>query len=75
VADLADDDERVAYLHDTQVTFVLVGRLQEESGYGWVDTDNAAGSAMAVQHLAAQGHQRIAYLGLASLGRGGRPAA
>ena len=63
VADLADDDERVAYLQATQVPFVLVGRLREESGYCWVDTDNAAGSAMAVQHLAETGHQHIAYLG------------
>jgi LacI family transcriptional regulator len=63
LADPADDDERVAYLQDTQVPFVLVGRLREDSGYCWVDTDNAAGSAMAVQHLAAQGHRRIGYLG------------
>ena len=63
VADPADDDERVAYLQDAQVPFVLVGRLREEAGYCWVDTDNAVGSAMAVQHLAAQGHERIAYLG------------
>jgi Periplasmic binding protein-like domain len=63
LADLAYDDERVAYLQATEVPFVLVGRLQEDTGYCWVDTDNAAGSVMAVQHLAAQGHQRIAYLG------------
>jgi LacI family transcriptional regulator len=63
VADLAYDDERVAYLQATQVPFVLVGRLREEAGYCWVDTDNAAGSMLAVQHLAAQGHQHIAYLG------------
>jgi LacI family transcriptional regulator len=63
VADLAYDDERVAYLQATQVPFVLVGRLQEESGYCWVDTDNAAGSILAVQHLAGRGHRRIAYLG------------
>jgi DNA-binding LacI/PurR family transcriptional regulator len=63
LADLADDDERVAYLQDTQVPFVLVGRLGEESGYCWVDTDNAAGSVLAVQHLVQQGHRRIAYLG------------
>jgi DNA-binding LacI/PurR family transcriptional regulator len=63
LTDLAYDDERVAYLHDTQVPFVLFGRLREEAGYCWVDTDNAAGSAMAVQHLVEQGHQRIAYLG------------
>jgi DNA-binding LacI/PurR family transcriptional regulator len=63
LTDLAYDDERVTYLHDTQVPFVLFGRLQTEAGYCWVDTDNAAGSAMAVQHLVEQGHQRIAYLG------------
>jgi LacI family transcriptional regulator len=63
VADLAYDDERIAYLHDTQVPFVLVGRLNEESGYCWVDTDNAAGSVMAVQPLAEHGHQHTAYLG------------
>jgi DNA-binding LacI/PurR family transcriptional regulator len=63
LTDLADDDERVAYLQDTQVPFVLVGRLQEETGYCWVDTDNAAGSVMAVQHLVGQGHRHIAYLG------------
>jgi DNA-binding LacI/PurR family transcriptional regulator len=63
VADLADDDERVAYLQEAQVPFVLVGRLQTEAGYCWVDTDNATGSAIAVAHLAAQGHDRIGYLG------------
>jgi DNA-binding LacI/PurR family transcriptional regulator len=63
VADLADDDERVAYLHATGVPFVLVGRLWEASGYCWVDTDNAAGSVLAVEHLVQQGHRRIAYLG------------
>jgi DNA-binding LacI/PurR family transcriptional regulator len=63
LTDLAYDDERVAYLHATGVPFVLVGRLEEESGYCWVDTDNAAGSVLAVQHLAEQGHHHIAYLG------------
>jgi DNA-binding LacI/PurR family transcriptional regulator len=63
LTDLAYDDERVAYLQDTQVPFVLFGRLREESGYCWVDTDNAAGSILAVQHLVQQGHQQIAYLG------------
>ena len=63
LTDVAYDDERVAYLQDTQVPFVLFGRLGEDTGYCWVDNDNAAGSAMAVQHLVGQGHQRIAYLG------------
>jgi DNA-binding LacI/PurR family transcriptional regulator len=63
VSDPTDDDERVAYLHDAQVPFVLFGRLREETGYCWVDTDNVAGSMMAVAHLATQGHERIVYLG------------
>jgi len=63
LSDPAYDDERVAYLQDARVPFVVFGRLREESGYCWVDTDNAAGSTLAVAHLAAQGHQRIAYLG------------
>jgi DNA-binding LacI/PurR family transcriptional regulator len=63
LTDLAYDDERVAYLQDTQVPFVLFGRLRAETGYCWVDTDNVAGSMLAVQHLVQQGHQRIAYLG------------
>jgi DNA-binding LacI/PurR family transcriptional regulator len=63
LSDPAYDDDRVAYLQDAGVPFVLVGRLREETGYCWVDTDNVAGSVLAVAHLAAQGHQRIAYLG------------
>lgn len=63
LTDLAYDDERVAYLQDAQVPFVLFGRLREDSGYCWVDTDNVAGSVMAVEHLVEQGHERIAYLG------------
>jgi DNA-binding LacI/PurR family transcriptional regulator len=63
LSDPAYDDERVAYLQDTGVPFVLFGRLRADSGYCWVDTDNAAGSMMAVAHLAGQGHERIAYLG------------
>jgi DNA-binding LacI/PurR family transcriptional regulator len=63
LSDPAYDDERVAYLRDARVPFVVFGRLREVSGYCWVDTDNAAGSMLAVAHLAAQSHQRIAYLG------------
>jgi DNA-binding LacI/PurR family transcriptional regulator len=63
VSDPTDDDERVAYLHDAEVPFVVFGRLREETGYCWVDNDNVAGSMMAVAHLIEQGHERIAYLG------------
>jgi DNA-binding LacI/PurR family transcriptional regulator len=63
VTDLAYGDERVAYLQDAQAPYVLLGRLEDEAGYCWVDNDNAAGSMMAVEHLVQQGHERIAYLG------------
>jgi DNA-binding LacI/PurR family transcriptional regulator len=63
VSDPAYDDERVAYLQDAQVPFVVFGRLREDTGYCWVDNDNVAGSVMAVAHLVEQGHERIAYLG------------
>jgi DNA-binding LacI/PurR family transcriptional regulator len=63
LTDPAYHDERVAYLQDAQVPFVLFGRLGDEAGYCWVDNDSVAGSVMAVEHLARQGHERIAYLG------------
>lgn len=63
VTDIAYDDERVAYLQTAEAPFVLFGRLGTERGYCWVDTDNVAGSILAVEHLARQGHERIAYLG------------
>ncbi len=63
LTDVAYDDERVAYLQDAEVPFVLFGRQRDEAGYCWADTDNVAGSVMAVEHLLEQGHERIAYLG------------
>jgi DNA-binding LacI/PurR family transcriptional regulator len=63
VTDIAYDDERVAYLQTARAPFVLFGRLGNESGYCWVDTDNVAGSILAVEHLARRGHRRIGYLG------------
>lgn len=63
LTDPAYADERIAYLDDGPVPFVLVGRLRRETGYCWVDNDNVAGSVMAVEHLTGQGHERIAYLG------------
>ncbi len=63
LTDVAYDDERVAYLQDAEVPFVLFGRLRQETSYCWADNDNVAGSVIAVEHLVEQGHQRIAYLG------------
>jgi len=63
VSDVVYDDDRVAYLQNAQVPFVLFGRLRDETGCCWVDNDNVAGSVMAVEHLVEQGHRHIAYLG------------
>jgi DNA-binding LacI/PurR family transcriptional regulator len=63
LTDAGYDDERVPWLLDTGVPFVLLSRLREEHGYCWVDNDNVGGSVTAVGHLVAGGHRRIAYLG------------
>jgi DNA-binding LacI/PurR family transcriptional regulator len=49
--------------HDAE--FVAFGRPWGEARarHSWVDVDGAAGSAEAVEHLAAQGHRRIGYIG------------
>jgi DNA-binding LacI/PurR family transcriptional regulator len=63
VTDAGYDDERVPWLLDAGVPFVLLSRLREERGYCWVDNDNVGGSVTAVGHLLEGGHRRIAYLG------------
>jgi DNA-binding LacI/PurR family transcriptional regulator len=63
LTDAGYDDERVPWLLDTGVPFVLLSRVHEEHGYCWVDNDNVGGSVTAVGHLVEGGHRRIAYLG------------
>lgn len=57
------DDERIAWLSEAGFPFVAHGRTQRAEPYAWFDYDNAAGIALAVQALLAQGHRRIALLG------------
>jgi DNA-binding LacI/PurR family transcriptional regulator len=58
-------DPRTTWLRTHGAAFVAFGRPWGETRarHSWVDVDGAAGSAEAVQHLAAQGHRRIGYLG------------
>jgi DNA-binding LacI/PurR family transcriptional regulator len=63
LTDAGYDDERIPYLRQAGIPFVVLGRLREERGYCWVDNDNLAGSVMAVCHLVGGGHRRVAYLG------------
>jgi DNA-binding LacI/PurR family transcriptional regulator len=63
VTDAGYDDERVPWLLEAGVPFVLLSRLRDEHGYCWVDNDNVGGSVAAVDHLVEGRHRRVAYLG------------
>ena len=55
-------DARVDYLLEKGYPFVGYGRTAECSHYSWLDFDNDLGSRLAVEHLLALGHTRIAYV-------------
>lgn len=58
-------DRRTSWLADRGLPFVTFGRPwgEERPRHPWVDVDGATGTAAAVDHLARQGHQRVAFLG------------
>lgn len=58
-------DPRPPWLLERHVPFVAFGRPWglARPRHSWVDVDGAHGVADAVEHLAAQGHRRIAFLG------------
>ena len=55
-------DPRVDYLLERGYPFIGYGRTAECSHFSWVDFDNDLGSRLAVEHLVALGHRRIAYV-------------
>lgn len=64
VAHTLDNDPRLLDLQQRNFPFLALGRsgcLTQD--YAWFDFDNRGGMQMAVDHLAALGHQRIAFLG------------
>jgi DNA-binding LacI/PurR family transcriptional regulator len=58
-------DPRPAWLAARGVPFVAFGRPwgEPDATHSWVDVDGAAGTAAVVEHLVAQGHRRIAFVG------------
>jgi DNA-binding LacI/PurR family transcriptional regulator len=56
-------DRRVDLLRQAAIPFVLLGRCADNRGLSFVDVEIEAGVASAVAHLAALGHQTMAYLG------------
>ena len=58
------DDARVAALRELDVPFATFGRSWDgDEDLAWVDVDGRAGIRAATQHVAGQGHRRIAHLG------------
>jgi len=58
-------DERSDWLRNHHVPFVSFGRPwgRDPSGCSWVDIDGAGGIRLAVEHLHAQRHRRIGFVG------------
>ncbi|KRV49245.1 hypothetical protein AQ490_03315 [Wenjunlia vitaminophila] len=62
--DLTPYDTRPDRLTAAGVPFVAFGRTAAGADrYSWVDVDNSAGTAIAVDHLVAAGHRRIGFIG------------
>jgi LacI family transcriptional regulator len=64
VTNSRDNDPRIALLTELGVPFVVYGRANLPVSYAHLDMDNEAGIAGMVDHLAALGHRRFAYLDL-----------
>jgi DNA-binding LacI/PurR family transcriptional regulator len=66
LSDLQSDDRRVALLAEAGMPFACFGRTGPELPQHWVDIDNRAAVAMAVEHLLGPGFDRIAFVGYRS---------
>jgi LacI family transcriptional regulator len=64
LADIREQDERVAYLAAERLPFVAFGRTALAVDYAYVDLDSQAGTYASASHLIGLGHRRIAFLGL-----------
>lgn len=58
------EDPRIEVLQSTRTPFVLIGRSDNETDFSWVDADFSQWGPMAITHLAQEGHQHIAVIGL-----------
>jgi DNA-binding LacI/PurR family transcriptional regulator len=56
------NDPRASYLLAQPFPFVAFGRASGEYDFPWVDVDGTAGVRLAVEHLLARGHRKIAAL-------------
>ena len=52
-------DDRITYLREAGIPFVVIGRSEREDDYCWTDVDDRRGIVMAVNHLVDKGHDHI----------------
>lgn len=62
LADTNHNDPRIAYLIENGIPFASFGQANDEWDFCWVDVDGEAGLKSVVQHLTANGHQRIGFI-------------
>ncbi|MEO7070560.1 MAG: substrate-binding domain-containing protein [Nostocoides sp.] len=64
LTDTRHADPRPQWLRDNGIPFASFGRIWDDPSYtAWVDVDGAAGVEAAVRHVAANGFERIGFLG------------
>ncbi len=65
VTDTYAGTPQAGFLQDRGAPFVAFGRPWDDprADHAWIDVDGAAGSRLATEHMLAQGHRRIAWLG------------
>lgn len=63
ISPLGDITERLRMLRKRSIPAVLVDRTSADASFSSVSVDDVAGGRLAVEHLVAQGRQRIAYVG------------
>jgi LacI family transcriptional regulator len=59
---VAAQDPRIAVARASELPFAMIGRAADNAGLTFVDVDIDAAVDMAVDHLHALGHQRLAFL-------------
>jgi DNA-binding LacI/PurR family transcriptional regulator len=63
LTDIGMRDERIATINSVGIDAVLVGIPADPAGLSCVDLDFAGAGRLCVEHLAAQGHREIAFIG------------
>jgi len=63
LSDMEYDDRRIPVLQRLNVPLVAFGGAESDPPFPYVDVDGRAGMRLAVEHLVARGHRRIAFLG------------